>query len=244
MNEFTFVCFETYSIKMSNNYVVNPSRFKIIFSDLFGLVMCYVMYILFSLDKIINSKLQIRFRTVSFGSLSCFRNISSDSFISVSFRFVDFPVLEIFNSDSFCFVPFRFIPFRFVQISNILLSIHSVSFCSVSIRSGSFHLLLITILILSVSNRFHSVPFHSNCLLYRVILMNMERNGTEWNETERIDSCPSLAWTPGRFCEVASHGKAFSFFSFFLKKISINCRFFTQKEHLPAQKKRSFARKK
>ena len=116
MNEFTFVCFETYSIKMSNNYVVNPSRFKIIFSDLFGLVMCYVMYILFSLDKIINSKLQIRFRTVSFGSLSCFRNISSDSFISVSFRFVDFPVLEIFNSDSFCFVPFRFIPSRFVQI--------------------------------------------------------------------------------------------------------------------------------
>ena len=45
------------------------------------------------------------------------------------------------------------------------------------------------------------------------------------------------AWTPGRFCEVASHRKAFSFFFLFLKKISINCRFFTQKEHLPAQKK-------
>ena len=52
------------------------------------------------------------------------------------------------------------------------------------------------------------------------------------------------AWTPGRFFEVASHGKDFSFFFVFLKKISINCRFFTQKEHLPAQKKRSFARKK
>ena len=46
------------------------------------------------------------------------------------------------------------------------------------------------------------------------------------------------AWTPGRFCEVASHAKAFSFFPCFLKKISINCRFFTQKEHLPAQKKK------
>ena len=52
------------------------------------------------------------------------------------------------------------------------------------------------------------------------------------------------AWTPGRFCEVASHGKAFSFFSVFLKKISINCRFFTQKEHLPAQKKETFCMKK
>ena len=52
------------------------------------------------------------------------------------------------------------------------------------------------------------------------------------------------AWTPGRFCEVASHGKAFSFFSVFLKKISINCRFFTQKEHQPAQKKETFCMKK
>ena len=52
------------------------------------------------------------------------------------------------------------------------------------------------------------------------------------------------AWTPGRFCEVAGHEKAFSFFSFFLKKISLNCRFFTQKEHLPAQKKETFCMKK
>ena len=52
------------------------------------------------------------------------------------------------------------------------------------------------------------------------------------------------AWTPGRFCEVASHGKAFSFFPVFLKKISINCRFFTQKEHLPAQEKETFCMKK
>merc|ERR1712208_130472 len=53
------------------------------------------------------------------------------------------------------------------------------------------------------------------------------------------------AWTPRRFCEVASHGKDFSFFFYFLKKISINCRFFTQKEPLPTKKKkRSFTQKK
>ena len=38
--------------------------------------------------------------------------------------------------------------------------------------------------------------------------------------------------------------RLFLFFSVFLKKISINCRFFTQKEHLPAQKKETFCMKK
>ena len=49
---------------------------------------------------------------------------------------------------------------------------------------------------------------------------------------------------PGDFVKSLVTERLFFFFSFFLKKISINCRFFTQKEYLPAPKKEKFCTKK